>query len=94
MGFTVEQECPQCGAPVELDETDHLLRCPYCDVNSFLFADDYFRFVLPPKVRNKDLIYMPYLRFKGSVFSCDSHAVSFRNEDITQIGVPFKRNRY
>jgi len=91
MGFTVEQECPQCGAPVELDETDHLLRCPYCDVNSFLFADGYFRFVLPSKVRNKDLIYLPYLRFKGSTFSCDSHAVRHRIVDITHLGVPFKR---
>ena len=24
MGFTVEQECPQCGAPVDLDEADRL----------------------------------------------------------------------
>ena len=91
MGFTVEQECPQCGAPVELDETDHLLRCPYCDVNSFLFAEDYFRFVLPSKAPNRDLIYLPYLRFKGSAFSCDSHAVRHRIVDITHLGVPFKR---
>ena len=91
MGFTVEQECPQCGAPVELDETDHLLRCPYCDVNSFLFADNYFRFVLPSRATDRELIYLPYLRFKGSVFSCDSNTVRHRIVDITHLGVPFKR---
>ncbi len=91
MGFTVEQKCPQCGAPVELDETDHLLCCPYCDVNSFLFAGDYFRFVLPAKVRGKGIIYVPYLRFRRSVFSCDSQAVRHRIIDITHLGVPFKR---
>ena len=91
MGFTVAHECPQCGAPVDLGETDRLLRCTYCDVDSFLFADDYFRFVLPHKVRGKEIIYVPYLRFKGSAFSCDSHGVRHRIVDITQLGVPFKR---
>ncbi len=91
MGFTVEQECPQCGAPVELDETDHLLRCPYCEVNSFLFSDDCFRFVLPHKAGTSDLIYVPYLRFKGSIFSCHMEGVRYRIVDITRLAVPFKR---
>ncbi len=91
MGFRVEQECPQCGAPVELDETDHLLRCPYCEVNSFLFSDDCFRFILPHKAGSRDIIYAPYLRFKGSVFSCDIRSVRYRIVDITHLGVPFKR---
>lgn len=91
MGLTVVQECPQCGAPIELDETHRLLRCPYCDVNSFLFADRYFRFVLPPKTPRKDLIYLPYLRFRGSVFSCHRDGVRHRIMDITHLSVPFKR---
>ncbi|MBU0736430.1 MAG: hypothetical protein KKG10_20035 [Proteobacteria bacterium] len=91
MSFTVEQECPQCGAPVELDETDHLLQCPYCEVNSFLFSDDYFRFILPHNAPGREIIYAPYLRFKGSVFSCGRQAVRHRVVDITHLGVPFKR---
>jgi predicted RNA-binding Zn-ribbon protein involved in translation (DUF1610 family) len=91
MGFTVVQECPQCGAPVDLDEADRLLQCPYCEVNSFLFSDDCYRFVLPHKAGNRDLIFVPYLRFKGSVFSCDVENVHSRIVDITQLGVPFKR---
>jgi hypothetical protein len=91
MGFTVVQECPQCGAPAELDEADHLLQCPYCEVNSFLFSDDCYRFVLPHKAGKRDLIFAPYLRFKGCVFSCDIETVHYRIVDITQLGVPFKR---
>ena len=90
MGFTVEQDCPQCGAPIELDETDHLILCPYCKVNSFLHASDYFRFVLPHKTKNKEIIYTPYLRFKGNVYFCKGLTVGHRVVDITHVGVIFK----
>ena len=90
MGFIVEQECPQCGATIELDETDHLLLCPYCNVKNFLFAPDYFRFVLPHKASDKEMIYAPYLRFRGNVFYCQGRTVGHRVVDITHVGLPFK----
>jgi hypothetical protein len=90
MGFTVEQDCPQCGAPVELDEADHLLSCPYCNVKSFLFAPDYFRLVLPHKAPQEEIIYAPYLRFKGNVFFCKERSVGHRIVDITNLGVTLK----
>ncbi len=89
MGLTVEQECPQCGAPIELDETDHLLRCPYCDVRHFLFAPTYFRFVLPHKVPATEIIYAPYLRFKGNVYFCQGLTIGHRFVDITHVGLEF-----
>ncbi len=90
MDLTVEQECPQCGAPIELNETDHMLRCPYCNVKTFLFAPDYFRFVLPHKTTNKEIIYAPYLRFRGNVYSCQSQSIQHRVVDITHLGTTFK----
>jgi len=90
MGFTVEQDCPQCGAPVELDETDHLMHCPFCNVNNFLYAQDYFRYVLPHKAPNKDIIYAPYLRFKGNIYFCKGFTVGHRVVDITHVGLSFK----
>jgi predicted RNA-binding Zn-ribbon protein involved in translation (DUF1610 family) len=87
MGFTVEQECPQCGAPLQFDETDHLIHCPYCDVNSFLFTPNYFRYVLPQKASGKDTIYVPYLRFKGAVYYCRGFNTGYRIVDITRIGL-------
>ena len=91
MGFLVKQECPQCGGPVELDETDHILQCPYCNVKSFLFSKGPFRFVLPHKTRNKEILYVPYLRFRGVVYMCQARKVSHRIMDITQLALPLKR---
>jgi DNA-directed RNA polymerase subunit RPC12/RpoP len=90
MGFTIEQDCPQCGAPIDLKETDRLLSCPYCNVKNFLFSPGYFRYVLPHKPGGKELIYAPYLRFKGSVFFCMGQSVGHRIVDITHIGMPLK----
>ena len=90
MGFTVEQECPQCGAPIELDEADHLLRCPYCDVQNFLFTQSYFRFVLPHNAPNQEIIYAPYLRFRGNAYFCKDMTVGHRVVDITRLGLQFK----
>ncbi len=90
MGFTAEQECPQCGASLELDEADHLLDCPYCNTKSFLSAPDYYRFVLPHQQNDAELVYVPYLRFKGSVFSCHELSINHRIADITQLGTPLK----
>ncbi len=91
MGFTVEQECPQCAAPVVLDETDRLLNCPYCGVKNFLFAPGHFRFVLPHKASDRDIIYVPYLRFKGNVFYCRGMSLGYRVVDITRVGLELKR---
>lgn len=89
MGFTVEQECPQCGAPIELDETDHLIRCPYCEVKNYLFAPNYFRYLLPHQAPDKEIIYVPYLRFKGNVYSCKGTNIDHRVVDISHVGLKF-----
>ncbi len=90
MGFTVEQDCPQCGAPIDIDETDRVMRCPYCDVRHFLFAPTYFRFMLPHKTTvDQEIIYSPYLRFKGNVYYCQGWTVGHRVVDITHVGLHF-----
>ena len=90
MGFIIEQECPQCGAPIELSETDRILSCPFCDVQSYLFSPGYFRYILPHKAPDKEIIYVPYLRFRGSVFFCGEKSIGHRIIDITQTGVKLK----
>lgn len=88
--MVIEQECPQCGASIKLSETDHIFTCPYCDVMSYLHTPSYFRYLLPHKALDKDIIYVPYLRFKGIVFFCDGIKIKHRIIDITQTGVRFK----
>ncbi len=88
MELTVEHECPQCGAPIELDETARLIRCPYCNVKNFLFVRDYLRLLLPHKAPGKDIIYAPYMRFKGAAYLCRGTSISYRIVDITHQGTP------
>ena len=91
MGFTIEQECPQCGAPIDLDETDHLILCPYCHVKNYLFARDYFRLLLPHKAPDHDIIYAPYIRMKGEVYLCKGSAIRHSIVDVTHQGVVSER---
>ncbi len=90
MGFIIEQECPQCGAPIYLSETDRILTCRYCDVQSYLYSPGYFRYILPNKTPEKDIIHIPYLRFKGNVFFCTETTINHRIIDITQSGSNLK----
>ena len=87
MGFTVEQDCPQCGGAIDLDETDRILRCPYCGTENFLYTPDHFRFVLPHNSPDKEITYAPYLRFKGNVYFCMDLDIGHRVVDITHTGV-------
>ena len=91
MAFTIEQECPQCGAPIELDETDHLILCPFCNVKNYLCARDYFRFVLPHKAPDKAIIYAPYMRFKGEVYLCKGASINHSIVDITHRGTSYEQ---
>jgi predicted RNA-binding Zn-ribbon protein involved in translation (DUF1610 family) len=86
MGFTVEQECPQCGAPIDLEETDHLIICPYCNIKNYLFAGDYFRLLLPHRAPNRDILYAPYMRFKGEAFLCEGAMIDHSIVDLTYQG--------
>ena len=90
MDIKIEQTCPQCGAPIVIHETDRLLTCPYCEVKSFIRANGVFRYYLPPRHgdrRDTPLLYVPYLRFKGSIFVVNEAGIGHKVMDTTQIGV-------
>ncbi len=90
MGLTIEHGCPQCGASLELYETDRLIRCPFCSTKSLLYSPDYFGYVLPDKAPDRELIYAPYLRFKGVVYFCKGMVLDHRILDITHLGLDLK----
>ncbi|NNL42767.1 MAG: hypothetical protein HKO79_09770 [Desulfobacterales bacterium] len=82
--FLIDYQCPQCGAPAVLDETDRLFSCEYCRVKSYLTTKDYFRYTLPSKApENIKVLYFPYWRFKGMLFSCVSDGVREKYLDIS-----------
>ena len=80
----IEYQCPQCGAPAILTETDRLFICEFCRVRSYLLPGDYFRYTLPMQVpEGKDIIYFPHWRFKGLLFSCVRRGVQEKLMNIT-----------
>jgi len=82
--FIIEHQCPQCGAPAELEETDRLFRCGFCRVGSYLTVPGFFRYSMPHKApAGKQLIYYPYWRFKGMLFSCLEKGVENRFLDVS-----------
>jgi hypothetical protein len=90
MDLTIQQSCPSCGAPIELHEADRLLKCPFCDGGNYLVAAGTSRFVLPDKapshIAREDLVYAPYFRFKGNIFSCQGKQVDYKVIDTTHQG--------
>ena len=78
----IDHQCPQCGAPAVITESDRLYRCDFCRVSSYLLPRDTTRYVLPHRVAaGQDLIYVPYWRFKGTVFTCGADGIRHRFTD-------------
>jgi uncharacterized CHY-type Zn-finger protein len=69
--MNIDYSCPQCGAPIVLNETDRILTCPYCRVRHSLVPEGLFRYYLPPDPRLADpdrILFVPYGRFRGMFF--------------------------
>jgi ribosomal protein S27AE len=82
--FIIEHQCPQCGAPAELEETDRLFQCGFCRVKSYLTAPGFFRYTIAHHApAGKELIYYPYWRFKGMFFSCLKKNIDMRFLDVS-----------
>lgn len=84
LSWEIELQCPQCGAPVSLEETDRLLICPYCHVRLYLWTPSQFCYCLPAlKASSENLIFIPYWRFKGVAYSVIPFEVRHRILDAT-----------
>ena len=84
----IEHQCPQCGAPATLAETDRLFTCGFCRVRSYLLPGDYFRYRLPSRApAGRDIFYVPYWRFKGMLFSCVPDGVRQQFVDLSHLAV-------
>lgn len=84
MNYVIEHQCPQCGAPAVLEESDRLFACGYCRVQSYLLGGDFFRYFFPHSVgEDKEVFFFPYWRFKGMVFSCTPEGITNRFIDVS-----------
>lgn len=86
--WQIEQNCPQCGAPVVLEETDRILTCPFCRTRLYLANTDHFSCHIPADpAYDGELIYIPYWRFKGAVFSASLSGLTHRFIDANAVAV-------
>jgi len=80
----IDHQCPQCGAPAVLTDTDRLFTCEYCKVNSYLQQVGFFRYVLPHRApADTNLVYLPYWRFKGMLFASMIDGIHHKFTDIS-----------
>jgi hypothetical protein len=84
MTWIIRQACPQCGAPVDVKDTERFLSCPYCRVRLFISPGGLARYVIPPRGEmDGEIVYVPYWRLKGTRFTIGPTAVGHRIVDST-----------
>lgn len=94
ISFAIEHQCPQCGAPITLEEDTRFFVCEFCRVRSVIFQKDFFRYFLSPSTDipiDQDLFYLPYWRFKGVRYLCTPGGIQPRFIDVSSLameGVP------
>ena len=68
-----------------MEETDIVLSCDYCRVRLCIIPDGIASYYLEPNPSvDRNFFYVPYLRFKGTVFSTNPTKISNRIVDTTQ----------
>lgn len=95
MELSYLQNCPACGAPIQLGEGDRIVACAYCDSRNYMAHRGPRRFVLPDTIGSQvprtDVFYIPYLRFKGHIYSCLGEELEYKIVDTTQLGYTNRR---
>ncbi len=86
--WSIEYACPQCGAPLSLDEAERLIACPYCRTRVYLTAGDAFRYLLPAaEGLGEKLYFIPYWRLKGLTFLFSPSGISSRFTDTNLLAL-------
>ncbi|MBN1380781.1 MAG: hypothetical protein JXA41_03800 [Deltaproteobacteria bacterium] len=91
----IEHQCPQCGAPVVLDEADRLLSCSFCRTKLYLSTPNHFRYQIPSvREKHSDMVYLPYWRLKGNSFTVFPNEIvrRFIDKNILAAHVPLLPN--
>jgi ribosomal protein S27AE len=85
----LEHQCPQCGAGVNLAETDRIFTCPFCRVRLFIAgAEGYLSyFIAPPEVDIRNCFFMPYFRLRGIRFVVNGEKIMPGLVDYSAIAV-------
>ncbi|MDD5169170.1 MAG: hypothetical protein PHN75_10155 [Syntrophales bacterium] len=89
--WQIEHQCPQCGAPVGLDETDRIFACAFCRTRLYISTADHLRYYIPPQDKAaEDILYIPYWRVRGLAYTFEPLTMTDRYVDtnISAMGMP------
>ena len=88
LNWTIEHQCPQCGAPVTLEETDLLLTCAFCRTRLLIRASDCYRYYIPPPGEwDADTVFIPYWRIRGLAYAFEPLNMTSRYVDTNLCAV-------
>jgi hypothetical protein len=96
ISFRIEHQCPQCGAPIVLDEETRFFACKFCRVKSCISQTGFARYMFarsslamshPDAPDDESLVFLPYWRFKGCCYTCTRQGVSHRFQDISALAL-------
>ena len=87
-GAHLSHQCPLCGAPVDLEETDRIFACPFCQVRLFIHGRGPLRYYLKPRIEHEGtLIHVPYWRFRGNGFVLGPESMQHKIIDSSLLAV-------
>jgi hypothetical protein len=92
--FQINMQCPQCGAPAVLDETEYIIQCQFCRTCNIIHTHPYPCFYIEPKQEKYSslkIAYIPYWRFKGLEFTLGNKTPGFRVIDLSYLAVNKKK---
>jgi len=83
LNWIIEHQCPQCGAPVILEETDRIFACAFCRTRLFINTSDHLRYCIPPPAGvTGEVIYIPYWRIRGLAYHFQPLSLTDRYIDV------------
>ena len=93
--YKVEIPCPQCSAPVLLEETDQILACQYCRTRVALVPQGYFRYFIHPRdPQPEHVFYVPYWRLRGLFFCARNMQIENKMFDNSILASPVPHMTY
>jgi len=71
--WAVEHACPECGTSSFIEDSDRYLECPCCRARLWIASRDSLAYrVISPEMPGRNVIHLPYWRFKAVGFACGS----------------------
>jgi DNA-directed RNA polymerase subunit RPC12/RpoP len=88
--WQIQHQCPQCGAPVILDEADRLLACPFCRSRLYIVSSEPFHYHIPAPAAATEVVYIPYWRFRGLSFRIQPLEMTNTYVDTNRLALPLR----